>query len=77
VTLTAYGDGTGTFHPDELRIERGAALRGRGTIRADACVIGSGAGGAVVAKELAWPRGWPPISLAGGLATKRGGRLPD
>jgi choline dehydrogenase-like flavoprotein len=53
VTPTAYGDGTGTFHPDELRIERGAALRGRGTIRADACVIGSGAGGAVVAKELA------------------------
>jgi choline dehydrogenase-like flavoprotein len=31
----------------------GAAISGRRVVRADACVIGSGAGGAVVAKELA------------------------
>jgi choline dehydrogenase-like flavoprotein len=53
VSPSAYTDGTGTFHPDVMRIERGAALAGTRTIRADACVIGSGAGGAVVAKELA------------------------
>jgi choline dehydrogenase-like flavoprotein len=46
-------DGTGTFHARERRIVRGAELRGRRTITVDACVIGSGAGGAPVAKELA------------------------
>ena len=49
----AYTDGTGTFHPREHRIVRGAEIRGDRTIRVDACVIGTGAGGAAVAKELA------------------------
>jgi choline dehydrogenase-like flavoprotein len=49
----AYRDGTGTFHPDERRIVRGADLPGETTIEVDACVIGAGAGGAVAAKELA------------------------
>lgn len=49
----AYADGRGTFHPAERRIVRGADLRGERTITVDACVIGSGAGGAPVAKELA------------------------
>jgi choline dehydrogenase-like flavoprotein len=49
----AYTDGRGTFHPPERRIERGAAITGECRVRADVCVIGSGAGGAVVAKELA------------------------
>jgi choline dehydrogenase-like flavoprotein len=35
------------------RIERGAAIVGERRVRVDACVIGSGAGGAPVAKELA------------------------
>jgi choline dehydrogenase-like flavoprotein len=35
------------------RVEPGAALRGRRRVRADACVIGTGAGGGAVAKELA------------------------
>jgi choline dehydrogenase-like flavoprotein len=34
-------------------IERGAAIAGNRTVRADACVIGTGAGGAAAAKELA------------------------
>ena len=50
---TAYTDGTGTFHPAERRIVHGAAVRGERRVRVDACVIGSGAGGAVAAKELA------------------------
>jgi len=49
----AYMDGTGTFHPAERRIERGAEIAGERAVRVDVCVIGSGAGGAVVAKELA------------------------
>jgi choline dehydrogenase-like flavoprotein len=49
----AYTDGTGTFHPSERRIVRGAEIRGQRRVRVDACVIGSGAGGAVAAKELA------------------------
>jgi choline dehydrogenase-like flavoprotein len=49
----AYTDGTGTFHPPERRIERGAEIVGERVVRVDACVIGSGAGGAVVTKELA------------------------
>ena len=36
-----------------MSVERGAELSGRRTIRADAVVIGTGAGGAPVAKELA------------------------
>lgn len=49
----AYIDGRGSFHPAERRIERGADIRARRSVRVDACVIGSGAGGAPVAKELA------------------------
>ena len=49
----AYSDGTGTFHPPERRLESGGSIRGERRLRVDACVIGSGAGGAVVAKELA------------------------
>jgi choline dehydrogenase-like flavoprotein len=49
----AYADGTGAFKPAERRIERGSELRGRRTVEVDACVVGSGAGGAVAAMELA------------------------
>jgi choline dehydrogenase-like flavoprotein len=49
----AYTDGTGTIHPPERRIARGAQIAGERIVTADACVIGSGAGGAPVAKELA------------------------
>jgi choline dehydrogenase-like flavoprotein len=49
----AYADGSGTFHPDARHNVRGADLPGDTIITVDACVIGSGAGGAPVAKELA------------------------
>ena len=49
----AYGDRAGGFVPREVRVERGAAIAGRRRIKADAVVVGTGAGGAVVAKELA------------------------
>ncbi|MCW3017521.1 MAG: glucose-methanol-choline oxidoreductase [Solirubrobacterales bacterium] len=49
----AYTDGTGTFHPLERRLVAGHTLAGETVISVDACVIGSGAGGAPVAKELA------------------------
>lgn len=42
-----------TYKPREVRITRGADLGGDRTVRADVCVIGTGAGGAPVAKELA------------------------
>jgi choline dehydrogenase-like flavoprotein len=48
-----YTDGTTAFRPTVERIEDGAAMRGTRTVRVDACVIGTGAGGAPVAKELA------------------------
>jgi choline dehydrogenase-like flavoprotein len=48
-----YTDGTTAFRPTVERIEDGAAMSGARTIRVDACVIGTGAGGAPVAKELA------------------------
>ena len=48
-----YTDGTTAFRPSAERIEDGAAIAGSRTIRVDACVIGTGAGGAPVAKELA------------------------
>jgi choline dehydrogenase-like flavoprotein len=50
---SAYRDGTGTFHPPERRVESGRTITGERIVRADVCVIGSGAGGAVAAKELA------------------------
>lgn len=49
----SYSDGHAIYRPREERVVRGADLRGRVRMRADACVIGTGAGGAVVAKELA------------------------
>jgi len=49
----AYMDGTGTFHPEVRRLVSGREIRDERTITVDACVIGSGAGGAPVAKELA------------------------
>jgi choline dehydrogenase-like flavoprotein len=52
-TGDAYTDGTGAYVPRSERIERGAAIGGERRVRADACVIGTGAGGAPVAKELA------------------------
>jgi choline dehydrogenase-like flavoprotein len=52
-TGVAYTDGRGSFLPHTERIERGSAIKGERRIRVDACVIGTGAGGAPVAKELA------------------------
>jgi choline dehydrogenase-like flavoprotein len=49
----AYGDFAGAYVAREERVVRGADLRTDATVEADACVIGTGAGGAVVAKELA------------------------
>ncbi len=48
-----YLDGTSGPRPREGRIERGSETKGRRRVRADAVVVGTGAGGAVVAKELA------------------------
>jgi choline dehydrogenase-like flavoprotein len=49
----AYGDGRSLYAPQEERVVRGAELSGRVRMRADVCVVGTGAGGGVVAKELA------------------------
>ncbi|MGI8920264.1 MAG: GMC family oxidoreductase [Solirubrobacteraceae bacterium] len=49
----AYTDGSGTFHPSVRRLLAGEQIRGDETLDVDACVIGSGAGGAPVAAELA------------------------
>jgi choline dehydrogenase-like flavoprotein len=49
----AYLDGTSGPRPKTLRIERGSAIGGRRRVRADVVVVGTGAGGGVVAKELA------------------------
>jgi choline dehydrogenase-like flavoprotein len=46
-------DPTGAFHPPERRIVPGSGIVGEKRVRADVCVIGTGAGGAVAAKELA------------------------
>ena len=48
-----YADGTTGPRPREIRVERGAELRGRRRVGADAVVVGTGAGGGVAAKELA------------------------
>ena len=52
-TGSAYTDGTRAFLPDVERVEPGSAIPGERIVRVDACVIGTGAGGAPVAKELA------------------------
>jgi choline dehydrogenase-like flavoprotein len=49
----AYSDGRGAIRPAVERVEPGSSIATDRTIRVDACVIGSGAGGAPVAKELA------------------------
>ena len=49
----AYSDSSGSYRPRTVRVERGAKIAGERRVRADVCVIGSGAGGAPVAKELA------------------------
>jgi choline dehydrogenase-like flavoprotein len=52
-TGAAYTDGRGMFVPGEERVEDGARIRGERVVRTEVCVIGTGAGGAPVAKELA------------------------
>jgi choline dehydrogenase-like flavoprotein len=49
----AYRDGHSALVPGGERIEPGRRLHGERSVRVDACVIGTGAGGAPVAKELA------------------------
>jgi choline dehydrogenase-like flavoprotein len=49
----AYTDGSRMYRPRSERIVDGAGITAARTVRADVCVIGSGAGGGVVAKELA------------------------
>lgn len=46
-------DPTGAFHPAQRRLVAGSQIAGERRVRVDACVIGTGAGGAVAAKELA------------------------
>ena len=48
-----YSDASTIHRPREIRVERGAAMAGRRRIKADVVVVGTGAGGAVMAKELA------------------------
>jgi choline dehydrogenase-like flavoprotein len=52
-TGAAYTDGRGMFVPSEERVEDGRRITGERVVRVDVCVIGTGAGGAPVAKELA------------------------
>jgi choline dehydrogenase-like flavoprotein len=49
----AYRSAEGMYRPRTVRVERGDRIAGERRVRADVCVIGSGAGGAPVAKELA------------------------
>jgi choline dehydrogenase-like flavoprotein len=49
----AYRDGRGAFVATEQRVVEGSQLARNLSLRVDACVIGTGAGGAPVAKELA------------------------
>jgi choline dehydrogenase-like flavoprotein len=49
----AYRNWSGAFVPSEVRVVDGAAMQRDLELSVDACVIGTGAGGAVVAKELA------------------------
>ena len=50
---SAYADRSGAVASGEVRVTSGLELRSDLTIEADVCVVGTGAGGAVVAKELA------------------------
>jgi choline dehydrogenase-like flavoprotein len=49
----AYLDWVAPFVPSEVRVVDGATLAEDQVLQVDACVIGTGAGGAVAAKELA------------------------
>jgi choline dehydrogenase-like flavoprotein len=49
----AYMNGRGSYVPQEVRVVSGADLERDLSISVDVCVIGTGAGGAPVAKELA------------------------
>ena len=44
-TGAAYTDGSGMFVPEVERVERGSRIGGERLLRADVCVIGTGAGG--------------------------------
>ena len=52
-TGDAYRVGSGFVLPDEVRVRDGAQISGDERVTADVCVIGTGAGGAIAAKELA------------------------
>ena len=52
-TGAAYTDGRGAFRPSVERLRDGASIRGTHRVQVDAVIVGAGAGGAVVAKELA------------------------
>lgn len=52
-TGDAYRVGSGFVLPREVRVVDGAEISGHETIGTDVCVIGTGAGGAAAAKELA------------------------
>lgn len=61
-----YGDGVRTSPPPTPRIVAGEAIRDARAITADVCVIGSGAGGAPVATQLA-EAGWTVVILEEGV----------
>src|SRR3954465_2520444 len=63
-TGEAYTDGRGAFVPSVERVEPGSRIAGERVVSVDACVIGSGAGGAPVAKELA--EGGMRVAVLGG-----------
>ena len=52
-TGDAYRDGSGAVLPVTVNLRPGDSITDDQQVQADACVIGTGAGGAVVAKELA------------------------
>lgn len=52
-TGDAYRVGAGFVVPDEVRVRDGSEIAGHERVSADVCVIGTGAGGAIAAKELA------------------------
>jgi choline dehydrogenase-like flavoprotein len=49
----AYRDRSGAVEASRVRVESGRRIAGERSVRVDACVVGTGAGGAPVAKELA------------------------
>jgi choline dehydrogenase-like flavoprotein len=65
-TPTAYGDGVRTSPAPAPRVVEGAEIRDARTITVDVCVIGSGAGGAPVATQLA-EAGWTVAIMEEGV----------